>query len=438
MILLLGGAALTGMAQERITLSVASSNVVVHWTGESNSSYRISWAPDPAFSDGFQVLKTRIPWTENAYTDPIHNGRTKGFYRLEQRPASDFSTAPEAVAQDVADRVMFYNETSGNYPLYLIWEAMLEVGRVTGDPAYSNYVFQIMNNKPGWAPGDPIKYDSPPFCHLDYKLYQISGDTNYLPNFIEQSGLYDSNITRSVEGAVQHDPNWPPDPDAQHMILIDRMQDYASRMAQTGQITGDTNWYAKSVFQFRVYREILRDPVSGLYSQGRGWLDDPNELSPGAWSRGHGWLLRGMVDSLLALPPGSAGFAEVQGYLEEVADALLDVQDENGMWHQLLHLPFSESYPDSTGTGLIMYNLARALHEGFLSGTAYEQACEKAYDGLLNYVTAEGLILQACPGPGPLWEMESYVRTPGETEDGESHGPFCVLFACAGKILLTP
>ncbi len=426
---------LCATAQERISLSVASSNVVVHWTGVSNNTYRISWTP--ALSNGFQVLKTRIPWTANSHVDPMHKGHTKGFYRLEKRPSSDFSTMPQAVAQDVADRVMYYNATGGNYPLYLIWEAMLEVGRVTGDPAYSNYVFQIVNNKPGWAPGDSIEYDSPPFCHLDYKLYQISGNTNYLPNFIAQSEIYRTNLTRSVEGAIQHDPNWPPDPDGQHALLIDRMQDYASRMAQTGLLTGDTNWYAECALQFRLYRQILRDPVSGLYSQGRGFIeDDPDELSPGAWSRGHGWLLRGMVDSLMALPPGSAEFTEVQGYLQETVDALLAVQDESGMWHQLLHLPFSESYPDSTGTGLILYNIALALHEGFLSGANVEQACEKAYDGLLNYVTADGLILQACPGPGPLRETESYTRTPGRTEDGESHGPFCVLFACAGKILL--
>jgi len=77
-----------------------------------------------------------------------------------------------------------------------------------------------------------------------------------------------------------------------------------------------------------------------------------------------------------------------------------------------------------------------ALDAGFITGAQYHSAADQAYTALLDYVTSEGLILQACPGPGPLWEMESYIRTPGRTEDGESHGPFCVIFASAGKVLL--
>ncbi len=434
LLLFLAGAG-ESLAQETVTISV-SSNVVLQWPGLSNHVYSVLWAP--TLTNEFQVLKARIPQSESEHADPFHSSGSKGFYKLERQPESSFSSDPEVVASRVAGRVMDRGEVwRGTYKLNLTFEAMLEMGRVTGDNSYSNYVFQKMDERNGsWDPGAVIGYDSPAFCHLDYKLYQISGDTNYLPNFIAQSDLYWSNITRSVEGAVQHDPNWPPDPDAQHALLLDRMQDYTSRMAQTGLLTGDTNYYAECAEQFRLYRQILRDPASGLYSQGRGWMTDPNELSPGAWSRGHGWLIRGMVDSLMALPPASDEYIEVQGYLQELADALLAVQAPDDMWHQLIHLPPEDSYPDSTGTGLILYNLALALDEGILVGAQYRTAAEQAYDALLDYISSDGLILQACPGPGPLWEMESYTRTPGRTEDGESHGPFCVIFATAGKVLL--
>jgi rhamnogalacturonyl hydrolase YesR len=415
-------------AQDALDISV-NSNVVVNWTGVAGQAYSVCWTS--ALTGDFQMLKTRIPTNETVYTDMFHNAQTKGFYMFKRQPESAFSSDPETVAGRVGGRVMYYNQKWGNYTLNLIFESMLEMGRVTGGNTWSNYVFQKMAERGGsWDPGAVIGYDSPPFCHLDYKLYQISGDTNYLSNFITQSALYRDEISRSAEGAILHK-----DGDT-YALLLDRLQDYASRMAQTGMLTGDTNYYAECALQFRLYRQILRDPATGLYSQGRGWLADTNALSPGAWSRGHGWLIRGMVDSLLALPPASDEFTEVQGYLQELAAALLAVQGPDGMWHQLIHLPPGESYPDSTGTGLIIYNLAVALHDGFLSGESYRSAADRAYDALLNYVTPEGLILQACPGPGPLREMESYIRTPGRTEDGESHGPFCVIFACAGKTLL--
>ncbi len=413
-------------ADDVVDISVGS-NVVLQWSGLSNHVYSVLWAP--ALTNEFQVLKARIPQSESGHVDPFHVSESQGFYKLERQPESDFSSDPLVVADRVIDRIVLKDNHWPNYKLDLTFEAMLEMDRVTGVNAYSNYVFQKMDLR-SWTPGATIQYDSPPFCHLDYKLYQTSGDTHYLPNFIAQSDLYWSNMTRTVEGAILHKDG------DRYAMLIDRLQDYTSRMAQTGMLTGDTNYYAECAEQFQLYRDILRDPVSGLYSQGRRWLTDPNELSPGAWSRGHGWLIRGMVDSLLALPDGSVEFVEVQGYLEELADALLAVQAPDNMWHQLIHLPPEESYPDSTGTGLILYNLALALDEGFLAGGSYRTAAEQAYEALLDYVTSEGIILQACPGPGPLWEMESYVRTPGRTEDGESHGPFCVIFANAGKVIL--
>ena len=417
------------MAQETVNITV-SSNVVLRWSSLSNHVYSVLWAP--TLTNEFKVLKARVSQGESEHADPFHALGSKGFYKLERQPESAFSSDPAVVADRVADRVVLKNITGGGYTQNLIFEAMLEMGRVTSDNSYSNYVFQKMDDRgASWAPGATIKYDSPPFCHLDYKLYQISGDTNYLPNFIAQSDLYWSNITRSAEGAVLHY-----DKNAGSGLLLDRLQDYVSRMAQTGMLTGDTNYYAECAEQFRLYRQILRDSETGLYSQGRGWLTDTNELSPGAWSRGHGWLIRGLVDSLMALPPASDEYIEVQGYLQELADALLAVQAPDNMWHQLIHLPPEESYPDSTGTGLILYNLALALDEELLSGAQYHSAADQAYTALLDYVTSEGIILQACPGPGPLWEMESYVRTPGRTEDGESHGPFCVIFASAGKVLL--
>ena len=417
-----------GLAQETVSISV-SSNVVLQWPGLSNHVYSVLWTP--SLTNEFQVLKARIPQSESEHVDPFHASGSQGFYKLERQPESAFSSDPLVVADRVADRVILKNSNARLYTVFLTFEAMLEMDRVTGLNTYSNYVFQRIGSRGDWDPGDVIKYDSPPFCHLDYKLYQTSGDTNYLPNFIAQSDLYWSNITRSVEGAVLHY-----DKKRGSGLLLDRLQDYTSRMAQTGMFTGDTNYYAECAEQFHLYRQILRDSGTGLYSQGRGWLTDTNELSPGAWSRGHGWLIRGMVESLLALPDGSAEFVEVQGYLEELADALLAVQAPDDMWHQLIHLPPEESYPDSTGTGLILYNLAVALDEGFLVGAQYYNAAQQAYAALLDYVTSEGLILQACPGPGPIWAVEPYVRTPGRTEDGSSHGPFCVIFASAGKVLL--
>jgi len=324
---------------------------------------------------------------------------------------------------------MLREQVWGSYTLDLALEAMLEFDRVADCPELRDYALGIVEQR-NWKETPPA-YTAQPFCHLNYKVYEVTGDKAYLQPFLSESERYRNEVTRSPEGAVAHKADEP----GRH-LLIDQLQDYAARMARTGKLTGDKTYFAECAEQFRVYRDIVRDPETGLWGQGRGWLDDPMELSPGAWSRGQGWLIRGLVDSLCALPRDSAEFAEVQRYLKELAAALIAVQAPDGMWHQLVHLPPEQSAPDTTGTGLIIYNFARALHEGFLNDPAVRDSAETAFDALTQYVTPEGIISQASPGPGPLTSIEPYLGKDGKIEDGESHGPFCVIYACAGKVLL--
>lgn len=343
--------------------------------------------------------------------------------------ATPSASMPEGIAQRVASRVMLRDKVWGNYTLDLALEAMLELDRVADCPALRDYALGVVEQR-GWPEKSP-NHKGQPFCHLNYKVYEATGDKAYIQPFVSESERYRNEVARSPEGAIAHYADQP----GRH-LLIDQLQDYAARMARAGQLSDDQTCFTECAEQFRIYRSIVRDPETGLWCQGRGWLDDPMELSPGAWSRGQGWLIRGLVDSLCALPRDSKEFAEVQGYLQELAEALLAAQAPDGMWHQLLHLPPEQSAPDSTGTGLIIYNFARALDEGYLDDPRVRKSAAKAFDALTQYITPEGVVLQACPGPGPLRSIEPYLGKDGKIEDGESHGPFCVIYACAGKVLL--
>jgi rhamnogalacturonyl hydrolase YesR len=337
--------------------------------------------------------------------------------------------ASRQIARRVADRVMLHNAVWGSYTFDLALEAMLEFDSVAGCSKLRDYALGIVEQR-GWEANQPA-YTAQPFCHLNWKVYETTGNEAFVKPFVMESERYRNEVTRSPEGAITHKPDEPG-----RYLLIDQLQDYAARMARTGKLTGDETYYAECAEQFRIYRELVRDPQTGLWCQGRGWLDDPMELSPGAWSRGQGWVIRGMVDSLCALPRDSKEFAAVQGYLQELANALVAAQGPDGMWYQLLHLSPERSAPDTTGTGMIIYYFSRALEEGFLVDPKFRRSAEQAFNTLTQYVTPEGLVLQACPGPGPLNSVEPYLGNAGRTEDGESHGPFCVIYACAGKVLL--
>jgi rhamnogalacturonyl hydrolase YesR len=314
----------------------------------------------------------------------------------------------------------------GNYTLDWALEGMLAVAAVTGEDRYVDHVLSVMERRYD-GPGAVIPCEAQPFCHLNYAVYRATGDERYVEPFVQETYRYRREVTRSPEGAIAHRKAQP----GRH-LLIDMLQDYASRMARAGRLADDPELYAECVEQHRIYRRLLRDPETGLWCQGRGWRDDPMELSPGAWSRGHGWLIRGMVAGLDALPEDSEEYAELQGYLRELADALLPRQDQEGMWHTLLHLPPERSAAETSGTAMVCHGLAHALALGHVNGEKYRRAAERAFQAVARRVQPDGVVRGTCRGPGPLESIEPYLDAPAEPDD--PHGPPAVLFACAGII----
>ena len=346
---------------------------------------------------------------------------------------------PEAPPGELADRIAAHfiaehgdfataEQAWGAYHLDFTLEAMLMLDEVRGETRYLPVVEGVWATR-GLASGDTINFRSQPFCALNFALFQASGDSTFVAPFLHESERFFQEVGRSPEGAITHKFEQPG-----RYLLIDYLKEYVSRMAKAAYLSGEARYAEEAAQQVRLYRQLLRDPETGLYVQGRGWLDDPMALSPGAWSRGQGWLMHGLTDALRWLPPGSVAAQEVQAALAELAAALLARQDAQGMWHQLVHLPPGQSYPESSGTALIAYALARAVHEGWLPEEPYAAAAQGAFVALRAYVGPEGEVHGTCRGPGPLASLEGYLDTP--PPDTDPHGPPALLWALAGEILL--
>lgn len=344
--------------------------------------------------------------------------------------AGDTDESPlQAAAERVAEGLRQGTVPPHTYKEELAWEALLRWSEAAGREEWSDWVVTSARER-GLRPDSRSARNRSPFNCLIWWLHEHDGDDAWLEPFIEQTRAYRKEVSRSPEGAIQHGRGEKRG--GGDAILIDALQDYASRMAMLGVATGDETAFEEAVAQYRIHRDIVRDPESGLWRQGRGWGDDPDELSPGHWSRGHGWLILGMVDTLLILPEDSEAFAEMRTYLEEVADALVAVQQPSGMWHCLMNRPPDQSPPEASGTGLIAGNIGIALGHGFLEGEKYEQAARKAFAALPAYVRDDGVVESVSPGPGPLSEEEPWMVE--SFEPGDPHGPFGILFAALGEL----
>lgn len=270
-----------------------------------------------------------------------------------------------------------------------------------------------------------------PFQSFNFEAFLGTGSPIWRDAFV-QTALkpFHADRPRSAEGAWLHPGGkWV----GGHAILMDSFQEEASKAIKLAWLLNEGRASAPmsaldlemaALEQFEIHREILRCPTTGLWHNGRDWL--PGELSPGYWSRGHGWLLRGLTESLFyAREP--VVIARLTCILREVAEALLAVQRPDGLWRAILHLSDVESPPETSGSAMIAAGLLRGITLGVLVDESIEErALHCARTLMETCFSNEGTVLGACRGPGPLISLEEYL-CPCDFPPNEPHGVSALL-----------
>jgi len=299
------------------------------------------------------------------------------------------------------------------YPIRVAWEEAIQ------DPASG-----ILGTEVAEALSASKAPASAPFNGLCFALYQSTGDSKWRDVFVEEAlRPLAPDFPRSVEGAWTH-------PRGRQLggrgVLIDSFQEEASRVIKLAWLIrrGDASGAdpeqleAAAVEQFCIHRQILRDPDTGLWHNARDWVG-PERLSPGFWSRGHGWLLRGLWQSIRYLPEGNQGEL-LKDLLRDLAGCLLKVRTNEGLWPAMLGE--AEASPvEPSGSAMVAAVFQSAAREGVLEPRFGSVAEEAAKALLAGYLTEEGVVLGACPGPGPLRDPSPYYSPVNWPED-EPHG----------------
>lgn len=313
----------------------------------------------------------------------------------------------------------------GNYTMDLTLEALLFSDYYLKRDSFSNVVTEVIKKR-NIEPTDTINYKSQPFCSINFTMGNLLGNKKWFTGYIHETYRMRTNEVKSGEGAVMINH------DGKHRILIDYLQEYASRLSKTGYLTNDSTLFIESANQFLIYEELLRNKSTGLWSQGRGWCSDSSLLAEGAWSRGHGWLLRGIVTSMLYMPEKQK--SELLPILERVSGSLIKVQAESGMYYILLNLPGGESEPDVSGTGMIAFYMSIAIQNGWLNEKNFKPSVLRATNALKNYVADQGQILSSSKGPGPLCKQDEYRNYKPKID--EKHGFQGVVYGMIAELLM--
>ena len=196
---------------------------------------------------------------------------------------------------------------------------------------------------------------------------------------------------------------------------------------------GKKNYIDEAAAQMRYHHELLFDPARKLYHQA---IDAARpEKTPGYWSRGVGWGLHALADLSADLPPEHPEYHYIRQAYQDVIDGCLASQDSEGMWHQSMD-DFG-TFPESSGTGLILYALGKGIRTGFFRSEIYLDAFRRGIQALTGYICLDGSVQNCCGGccsPGYNGTAADYQLRGWILNDAHGFGP--AILACSEAIEL--
>ncbi len=197
--------------------------------------------------------------------------------------------------------------------------------------------------------------------------------------------------------------------------------------------------------QFTVVEEKMKDKTTELYyhaydsSREMFWCDKETGLSENYWLRAIGWFIMALVDSLEILGDDYKNEKQVLvRMLNNLSESLSKVQDECGMWYQLVGLPKEEgNYLETSGSAIIAYAYLKASRLGLID-EKFRELGRKAFFAINNKYLEEkngimslgGICLVAGLGGAAMRDgtVEYYLSEPVVKDEAKGVAPLLLAY----------
>jgi unsaturated rhamnogalacturonyl hydrolase len=174
------------------------------------------------------------------------------------------------------------------------------------------------------------------------------------------------------------------------------------------QLTGETRYVDDAARQFLGFKKHLFIPEWKVMSH---VYDFKRQKATGVpWGRGNGWVIFSLSELLAVLPKDHAQRPAVLKMYRELCEGYLALQDDAGMWHQVLN--HHDSYPETSCTSMFTYAFARGVQYGWLpQPEAYIKAVFKAWEALnRTSIDQGGNVHGVCRGSEFSFTPEYYKK----------------------------
>ena len=144
--------------------------------------------------------------------------------------------------------------------------------------------------------------------------------------------------------------------------------------------------------------------------------------APIYWGRGNGWMAAGMAMTLSELSTNHKYYPSIlKGYIK-MMNTLVDYQNSNGMWTQVIDVP--SSWDESSCTAMFDYAISTGINKGILKDKKYKESVLKAWNTLKLKINEKGELSDICVGTGQSTDLNYYLNRPKISGDFHGQAPF--------------
>lgn len=197
-------------------------------------------------------------------------------------------------------------------------------------------------------------------------------------------------------------------------------------LVRYSQFTCDQKYLDDAANQFFGFKKRLFMPEEKIMSHVYDFKYDSKTNVP--WGRGNGWVVFSMTELLEVLPEDHPKRNDLIDFLNTLCEGYLALQDDEGMWHQVLN--DHESYPETSCTSMFIYAFSRGIRFGWLKNPEkYVKAIYKAWKGISKTsVDSNGNVYGVCRGSEFSFIADYYKYELGWNLN-DTHGTGIVMLA---------
>ena len=190
-------------------------------------------------------------------------------------------------------------------------------------------------------------------------------------------------------------------------------------LAMAGALTGEHRYFDMAARHVAFMQRIVLRP-DGLYRH--------QASAEAAWGRGNAFAALGLALTLSEFPKDHPGYPQLLASYRAHMDALARVQDDNGMWRNVVDRP--GAYPEYSATAMIGTAMLRGVRNGWLDRKAYEPRVQAAWSGILTRTGTDGRLVDVCESTGTRGLTDQdYLRRTAILGRDDRGGGMAMLFA---------